>query len=194
MTRLGGEASTHITLKRRKKSLSNSDLSSKKLLDQLSDLYETSLSVIYKENRYALHHLKQGIKQLFFDFYTKWVRYSKRGYAADAVDEEMQVWDLEDRLKEQLRTPLANQLADCRNQSWTILDLKVYLMRLDQSQRIMTENLAQQKAQVFAAQYARAKAETETNRRRPGIKILSRSDSGYESGEDSSEKEQETLV
>ena len=64
MTRLGGEASKHITLKRRKvkKSLSNSDLSSKELLDQLSDLYETSLLVLYKKNCYALNHLKQGIK------------------------------------------------------------------------------------------------------------------------------------
>lgn len=100
MTRLDGEASKHITLKRRKKSLSNSDLSSDELLDRLSDLYKTPLSVIYKENRHALHHLKQGTKQLFSDFYTKWVRYSKRGYTA--VDEEIQAWDLKDRLKEQL--------------------------------------------------------------------------------------------
>ena len=58
--RLNNEASKYITLKRRKikKSLSNSDLSSKKLLDQLSDLYETSLLVIYKKNRYALNYLK----------------------------------------------------------------------------------------------------------------------------------------
>ena len=184
MTRLGGEASKHITLKRRKakESLSNGDLSSKELLDQLSDLYETPLSVIYKENRHALNHLKQGIKQSFFDFYTKWVRYSERGYAA--VDEEIQAWDLEDRLKKQLRTPLANQFADYRNQPWTIPKLKVYLMRLDQSQRIAAERLAHEKAQAFAAQYARAKAEAEINRSRSGIKILSRSDSGYESGED----------
>ena len=106
MTRLGDEVSKHITLKRRKKSLSNSDLSSNELLDLLSDLYETPLSVIYKENRHALHHLKQGTRQSFSDFYTKWVRYSERGYTA--VDEEIQAWDLEDRLKEQLRTPLAS--------------------------------------------------------------------------------------
>ena len=58
MIRLGDEASKLITLKRRKKSLSNSDLSSKELLDQLSDLYEILLLVIYKKNRYALNYLK----------------------------------------------------------------------------------------------------------------------------------------
>ena len=78
-------------------------------------------------------------------------------------------------------------------------------MRLDQSQRIAAERLAHEKAQAFAAQYARAKAEAEINRRRSDIKILSRSDSGYETDQDlaeyrrwdsssSSEKEQETLA
>ena len=64
MIRLDNEISKYITLKRRKikKSLFNNVLSSKKLLDQLSDLYETLLLVIYKKNRYALNHLKQEIK------------------------------------------------------------------------------------------------------------------------------------
>ena len=71
MTRLSGEVSKYITLKRRKKFLSNSNLLSDELLDILSDLYKTSLSVIYKENRHALHYLKQGTKQSFSNFYTK---------------------------------------------------------------------------------------------------------------------------
>ena len=176
VTRLGGEASQHVTLKRREIAL----VTSKDLLDQLSNLYETPLPVIYKENRHALHHLKQGTKQSFSEFYAEWVRYSERGY--DAVDEELQVWDLEDRLKEQLRIPLANQLAG-KKEPWAIPDLKAYLTKLDQSQRMMAENLAQQKAQAFAAQYAKAK--TEAERRPPGkYSILTRSDSGYESGED----------
>ena len=50
----------------------------------------------------------------------------------DAVDEDLKVWDLEDRLKEQLRIPLATQLADGRK-SWTVSDLKIYLAKLDQS-------------------------------------------------------------
>lgn len=62
MIRLDNEVSKYITLKRRKKSLLNSDLLSKKLLDQLSNLYETLLLVIYKKNRYALNYLKQEIK------------------------------------------------------------------------------------------------------------------------------------
>ena len=71
MTRLGGEASKHNTLKRRKKSLSKGDLSGNELLHLLSDPYETPLSIIYKENRHALYHLKQGIKQPFPEFYFK---------------------------------------------------------------------------------------------------------------------------
>lgn len=58
ITRLNEETSKYITLKRRKKSLLNSDLSSNELLDLLSDLYKTLLLVLYKENRYALHYLK----------------------------------------------------------------------------------------------------------------------------------------
>ena len=56
--RLGEEVNKYITLKRRKKSLLNSDLLSKKLLDQLNNLYEILLLIIYKKNRYTLYHLK----------------------------------------------------------------------------------------------------------------------------------------
>ena len=181
MTRLGGEASQHITLKRRKKSLSNGDLSSKELLDQLSDLYETPLSVIYKENRHTLHYLKQGTKQPFAEFYAKWVRSSERGYTND-MTEDLKVWDLEDRLKEELREPFAS--VGC-HKPWTISDSKAYLTKLDLSQRLAADDLAQEKAQVFAAQYARAKDEARGKRRSSQqIKILSRSDSGYGSKED----------
>ena len=50
----------------------------------------------------------------------------------------------------------------------------------------MAEDLAYEKANTFAAQYAKARAEAEAKRRRSSqqIKILSRSDSGYESGKD----------
>ena len=58
--RLNNEINKYITLKRRKikKSLLNNDLSSKKLLDQLSNLYETLLLIIYKKNYYILNYLK----------------------------------------------------------------------------------------------------------------------------------------
>ena len=64
IVRLDSEISKYITLKRRKvkKFLSNNNLSSKKLLDQLNNLYETLLLIIYKKNRYALNYLKQEIK------------------------------------------------------------------------------------------------------------------------------------
>ena len=60
ITRLDNEISKYITLKRRKakKFLLNNDLLSKKLLDQLSDLYKILLLVVYKKNRYALYYLK----------------------------------------------------------------------------------------------------------------------------------------
>ena len=177
MTRLGGEASKHITLKRRQRSLS-----SKELLDILSDLYETPLSVIYKENRHVLDYLKQADKQPFSAFYTEFTRYSEQGHVRS---EEMRVFDLEDRLKEELREPFVS--VGC-HKPWTISDSKAYLIKLDQSQRITAERVAQDKAQAFAAQYARANAEAKANakRSRSGqqIKILSRLDSGYESGED----------
>ena len=56
--RLDNKISKYITLKRRKKFLLNSDLSSNELLDLLSDLYETLLLIIYKKNYHALHYLK----------------------------------------------------------------------------------------------------------------------------------------
>ena len=181
-SRLSGEASKYITLKRRQKSLSNDDFSSNELLDLLSDLYETPLSIIYKENRHALHHLKQGIKQPFPEFYANWIRCSERGYV---MNEEMQVYELENRLKEELREPFAS--VGC-HKPWTVSDSKAYLTKLDQFQRLAADDLAQEKAQAFAAQYARANAEAKANakRSRSGqqIKILSRLDSGYESGED----------
>ena len=174
-SRLSGEASKHISLKRRQRS----NHTCKEILDLLSDLYETPLSVIYKENHHALHHLKQGTNQSFPKFYAEWMRYSERGYAA--VDEELQVWDLEDRLKEELRKPFAS--VGCHKPR-TVSDSKAYLTKLDQSQRMAAERLAQEKAQAFATQYARAKAEAKRSRSSQQIKILSRSDSGYESGED----------
>ena len=179
MTRLGGEASKHITLKRREKSLANGDLSINELLDMLSDLYETPLSVIYKENRHALDYLKQETKQPFAEFYAKWVRYSERGYAA--ADEEMRVWDLEDRLKEELQKPFVavGHSKKAMKEPWTITDSKAYLTKLDQSQRLAAERLAQEKAQAFAAQYARAKAQAQRSQSSKKVSILSRSDSGY---------------
>ena len=174
MARLSGEASKHISLKRRQRS----DHTCKELLDLLSDLYETPLSVIYKENSHTYHHLKQGNRP-FAAFYKDFVRCSEQGPDREMA-EDLKVWDLEDRLKERLREPLASC---CKE--WTISDLKVYLTRLDQSQRMMAENLAQQKAQAFAVQYAKARAEAEAKRRPPGkYSILTRSDSGYGSGED----------
>ena len=181
-SRLSGEASKHISLKRRQGALTTS----MELLDQLSDLYETPLSVIYKENSHALHYLKQGIKQPFPEFYAKWVRYSERGYTNDMA-EDLKIWDLEDRLKEELREPFTS--VGCYK-PWTVSDSKAYLTKLDQFQRLAADGLAQEKAQAFAARYARAKAESEakakTKRSRSSqqIKILSRSDSGYETNQD----------
>lgn len=137
------------------------------------------MSIIYKENSHAYHHLKQADKQSFPAFYTDFVRYSERGHV---VSEDLKVWDLENRLKKELR----KSLAGCwKKEPWTVPELKVYLTRLDQSQRIAAKRLEEAKAQAFAAQYARARAEAEAKRRRSSqrIKILTRSDSGYESGE-----------
>ena len=53
-SRLSGEASKYISLKRRQKFYSSGEL-----LDLLSDLYETPPSIIYTENSHAYHHLKQ---------------------------------------------------------------------------------------------------------------------------------------
>ena len=50
-SRLSREASKQMSFKRRPKSLSCSEL-----LDILSDFYETSLLVVYKENRHALRY------------------------------------------------------------------------------------------------------------------------------------------
>ena len=93
----------------------------------------------------------------------------------------MRVVDLEDRLKKDLREMFA--LVDC-HEPWTISDSKAYLMRLDQSQRLAAERLAHEKAKAFAAQHARAKAESGAKRRPPNrYSILTWSDRGYESGE-----------
>ena len=67
MTRLNGKGGKHISLKRRQADLTTSEAP----LDLLSDLYESPLSIICKEASHAYHHLKQGTKQSFPEFYAK---------------------------------------------------------------------------------------------------------------------------
>ena len=63
--------------------------------------------------------------------------------------------------------------------------MKAYLARADRHQRIMAEDAAQQNTEAFAIQYAEAEAQAQARvQSSKQVTILSRSDRGYESGED----------
>ena len=173
MSRLGGEASKYITLKRRQDSYSSNEL-----LDLLRDLYETPLSVIYENNYRSFKDLKQQKEQPFPAFYADFRRYSERGFKSGVSD---QVAELKDRLSRRLRRPLIQQY---KPDGWKMPEVREYLMDLDRYQRAEMEDLAQEKAQALAAQYARAEAEADAKRPNKHVMVPTRPSSGYETDED----------
>ena len=191
ISRLGGEAAKYITLKQRQKSRplkrrQESQLCPKsgycayitgELLDQLTDLYKIPLYTIYQENYRTFKNLIQQKKQPFPTFYTDFKRYSNRGWSEEINDH---VEDLKNKLSSRLRRPLIERN---KPKGWTWPEIKEYLINLNDFQRDRAEQETHKKAQAFAAQYARAKAESDAKR---GIRILARSnsDTAYETDED----------
>ena len=159
VTRLGGEAVQH-TLPRRR-NLTRNYRSADELLDHLSDLYELPLEITQQEDRRAYRNLQQG-NQSFPKFYKKFMR-----YGSENPDPKQLVFDLQDKVKTRLRKALA-----CQAESFTSLTaLKQYLTRLDHHYNVRAEEKAGEKAEAFARQYAKAKAEVEDNKR---IRLLQR--------------------
>ena len=160
ITRLGGEAVQH-TLPRRRK---GTYLSANELLNHLSDLYETPSEVVQQDNRRTFRKLKQEKNQSFPEFYKKFMRY---GGDLGNTDSEQLAFDLQDKVNIRLRKALAY----CPRQFSSLPAIKQYLTRLDHLHRVLAEEKANEKADAFARQYAKAKAELDKSRK---IRLLQR--------------------
>ena len=78
IARLGGEASQHVSIRRRYRSYSTVN----ELLDHLVDLYEVPLLIIKDTNWRAFEKITQG-NQSFLDFYRVFMKFASR-YAFEA--------------------------------------------------------------------------------------------------------------
>ena len=163
ISRLGGEAIEH-TLCRRRDAARNPYRTASDLLEQLSDVYETSLRLTASQDCHAYHMLKQG-GQAFPEFYAKFIKYAGN---QEGLTEKKMIEDIGVKISAQLHKAL---ILGIPSEGWTSFSrLKDHLAQADFCGRLYTEMVAQeeakQKAARFAEQYARAEAESWA--KRPG--------------------------
>ncbi|KAF6238976.1 hypothetical protein HO173_002848 [Letharia columbiana] len=154
VARLGGEASQHVSTRRRYRSYSTVD----DLLDHLSNVYEVPLSVLKSTFEHAYDKISQG-SQPFLKFYGDLIKYAEHNFKNDSLRNDSLINDI--RKKSELR------LCDSINllaRDWTVSELKERIMRMQLQYQQSAEEFAEKKAQRFAEQYAKAKAEADAKK------------------------------
>ena len=145
ITRLGGDASGHVSTRRRFTSYESVD----GLLDHLSDLYEVPLSILGITHRRAYRAMTQD-DQPFLEFYRQFRKSAEY------------TWNKEEDLIEDLRQ---KSNLDCTQkwisfgQQWTMTEYKESLMKLHDSNQQEAQDRAARKARKLAKQIALAKIE-----------------------------------
>ena len=152
VARLGGEASHHVSTRRRYRSYSTTDV----LLDHLSNIYEVPLSIIRQTHQRTYRKMSQG-SQPFLKFYGDFMICAE--HESNFKDTNDIVRDLQQ--KSELR--LCDALTMC-GKNWTIPQLKENIMRKQLNYQEFAEELAEKKAKRFAEQYAKAKAEADAKK------------------------------
>ena len=145
ITRLGGDASGHVSIRRRFTPYDSVD----GLLDHLSDLYEVSLSILGTTHRRAYRAMTQE-DQPFLEFYRQFRRSAEY------------TWNKEEDLIEDLRqksTLKYDQMWASFGRKWTIAEYKESLMTLQDSNEQEAQHKAAKKARKLAKQFALARIE-----------------------------------
>ena len=117
VARLGGEASHHVSIRRRYRSYPTTDA----LLNHLSNIYEVPLSIIRQTHQRTYSRMSQG-SQPFLKFYGDFMIYVE--YESNFKDTNDIIRDL--REKSELRLCDAFTIYE---RDWTIPQLKEYIIR-----------------------------------------------------------------
>lgn len=157
ISRLGGEAIQYAIPKQYR--------SVTELLDRLSDIYEVPVQIIKQANRTAFNQLQQDNDEPFPVFYKKFMK-----HGSDRYSNKTNLSLLEEDLREKINPRLQWVLA-CNPRDTSLPELKEYLLLVDYYQRSEAQALIDQKAILFAQQYAKARYELANKKQ---IRILQR--------------------
>ena len=150
VARLGGEASQHVSARRRHSSYSSVN----NLLDHLSNVYEMPLSITKDVHREAYRTIKRQCNQPFLEFYGQFLKYSEYELRRLVDGDEYMMFELISKSgfskKDRDRAYGGN---------WTWPRLKAYLIQLDLYNQEEAQELADKKSKVFAKQYIKARLE-----------------------------------
>lgn len=120
ISRLGGKTIEHTSPRRRRRPYQTVD----ELLEHMSDLYETPLSLIDLQDSRDLKKLRQ--EKSFQEFYAEFSRCSDHRYSDGHVDKR-HVYDFKDGLANRLRRAVADT-----GKEWTSLsELKKHVANFD---------------------------------------------------------------
>ena len=105
-SRISGEPLKHISFRRRNRPYSRVD----KMLDYLSNLYETPLATLEQDHSQAYSKLKQQEQQPFKEFYINFMKYTEhmRGDEKPGSLEKYLVHSLRKQLSSRLRKAAVN--------------------------------------------------------------------------------------
>ncbi|KAF6225288.1 hypothetical protein HO173_012855 [Letharia columbiana] len=157
VARLGGEASQHVSTRRRYRSYSTVD----DLLDHLCNVYEVPLSVLKETYQHAYDKISQG-SQPFLKFYGDLIKYTECDFRNDSLNDLRNNSLINDiRKKSELR--LCDSIG-LLARDWTVPQLKERIMKMQLEYQQSAEGFAEKKAKRFAEQYAKAKAEADAKK------------------------------
>ncbi len=162
IARLGGEASQHVSIRRRYCSYSTVD----ELLSHLIDLYEVPLSILRDTHKRAYHKMTQGDRP-FMEFYRDFMKCAEQMNDLPNHDIDIDIGDLIHK----------SELRWCDKSTATSIKVDMQIENRDPKTRLrkwimgtqlhyqqFVEDLAEKKAARFAEQYAKAKAQADKER------------------------------